>query len=201
MKLTDSGSGNYEQPPTGTHVARCVRMIDLGTQKGEYQGRATSKRQIILAWELPLELMSEGDAAGKPFLVSKFYTASLNEKATLRHDLANWRGRDFTPEELSGFDSKNLIGKTCMLSITLNDKGKAKVTGVMALPKGTEVPAQCNKSLYFSMEPGEYSAEIYEGLSEGIKKMIYLSPEFTAAQKRPGIADMPSDNIDDDIPF
>ena len=45
MKLTDSGGGNYEQPPIGTHVARCIKVIDLGTQRGEYQGKATIKRQ------------------------------------------------------------------------------------------------------------------------------------------------------------
>jgi len=178
-------------------------MIDLGTQKGEYQGRATSKRQIILAWELPLELMSEGESANKPFFVSKFYTASLNEKATLRHDLANWRGRDFTPEELGGFDSKNLIGKTCMLSITLSDKGKAKVTGVMALPKGTQVPVQVNPSVYFSLD--EFNLHVFEAISDGIKKMIVLSPEYAFAIKRDsgGIANMPSDDIDDDpnLPF
>ena len=199
MKLSDGGNSSYEQPPVGTHIARCVRMIDIGTQRGEYQGKATSRRQIILAWELPLELMSEGEAAGKPFLTSKFFTASLNDKATLRHDLANWRGRDFTPEELGGFDSKNLIGKTCMLSITLSDKQKAKVTGVMALPRGTAVPEQVNPSIYFSLD--EFNLHVFEALSDGIKKMIVMSPEYQSAIKRDSIDNMPSDEIDGDIPF
>ena len=201
MKLTDSGGGNFEQAPVGTHIGRCIRMIDIGTQKGEYQGQATSKRQIILGWELPLELMNEGDHANKPFVVSKFYTASLNEKATLRKDLSNWRGRDFTPEELGGFDSHNLMGKCCMLSVTLSDKGKARVTGVMALPKGTQVPAQVNPTVYFSLD--EFDLNIFESLTEGLKKMIQVSPEYQTAVKRQsgGLADMPSDNIDDDLPF
>lgn len=199
MKLSDGGNSSYEQPPTGTHVGRCVRMIDVGTQRGEYQGKTTIKHKIILVWELPLELMSEGESKNKPFLVSEFFTASLNEKSTLRHILANWRGRDFTPEELGGFYPKNLIGKTCMLSITLNDKGKAKVTGVMALPKGTAVPEQVNPSLYFSLD--EFNLSVFEGLSEGIKKMIVMSPEYAFAIKRNSIDNMPSDDIDGDIPF
>lgn len=102
MKWNDAGSGNYEQPPVGTHLARCIKVIDIGTQKGEFQGKVTMKRQVIIGWELPNETMTEGEHAGKPFGVSKFYTASLNEKANLRADLANWRGRDFTPQELGG---------------------------------------------------------------------------------------------------
>jgi hypothetical protein len=194
MKWKDSGGGDFEQPPVGTHVARCVKVIDIGTQKGEYQGKATFKRQVIVGWELG-ELME----SGAPFVVSKFYTASLSEKANLRADLKNWRGRDFTDEELSGFDAKNILGKPCMLSLTTNDKGKVRVTGVMALPKGTPVAEQKNESVYLSLEPGEFDGETFEALSDGYRKMISVSPEYqalTATPKRGTI-----DDIDDDIPF
>lgn len=200
MKWADNGGGDFEQPPVGTTVARCVKIIDIGTQKGEYQGKATSKRQCIVGWELPNDLMTEGDHAGKPFTVSKFYTASLGEKANLRKDLQNWRGREFTDEELRGFDSKNIIGKACMLSLTQNDKGKVRVTGVIALPKGMEVPPQVNASLYFSLD--EYDAKVFESLSDGFKKMIQASPEYQAVAS--GRVKQPAgsfDDMDDDIPF
>lgn len=205
MKWTDTGSGDFEQPPIGTHVARCVKMIDIGTQRGEYQGKATMKRQVIIGFELPNELMTEGDYAGKPFVVSRFYTASLSEKANLRKDLANWRGRDFTQEELLGFDSKNILDKACMLSLTQNDKGKTRITGVMALPKGTQVPARVNNVVYLSLEPGEFDQAVFDALSEGYKKLIKVSPEYSeltqpkvsgTAAKNPAFADM-----EDDIPF
>jgi hypothetical protein len=204
MQFKDSGGGDFEQPPIGTHVARCVKMIDIGTQKGEYQGQATYKRQVIIGWELPNELMTTGEYAGKPFGVSKFYTASLSEKSNLRADLKNWRGRDFTAEELGGFDAKNILGKACMLSLTTNDKGKIKVTGVMALPKGTDVPEQVNPTLYFSLEDGEFKQDVFDSLSDGYKKMIQVSPEF---QERTRIGGAPAtaggafDDFEDDIPF
>jgi hypothetical protein len=136
--------------------------------------------------------------------VSKFYTASLGEKANLRADLKNWRGRDFTDEELAGFDAKNILGKPCMLSITLNDKGKARVTGVMALPKGTAVPDQCNASIFLSLEPSDFKPEVFEALSEGYKKMIRVSPEYIELTK-PGHAKQRTDggiaDMEDDIPF
>lgn len=178
MKWADNGGGDFEQPPVGTHVARCVKIIDIGTQKGEYQGKATIKRQCIIGWELPNELMSEGDYAGKPFVVSKFYTASLGEKANLRKDLANWRGRDFTEAELAGFEAKNIIGKGCMLSLTTNDKGKTRVTGVMALPKGMELPPQNSPTVYFSLD--EFDQAAFDSLSDGYKKFITGSPEYRA---------------------
>lgn len=204
MKWKDNGGTDFEQPPIGTHVARCIKLIDIGTQRGEYQGKATYRRQVIIGWELPNELMSEGDHAGKPFTVSKFYTASLGDKANLRADLKNWRGRDFTDEELAGFEAKNILGKPCMLSLTLSDKGKARVTGVMALPKGTPVPDQFNESLFFSLEHADFKPEVFEALSEGYKKMIRVSPEYMELTK-PGHAKPKTDggisDMDDDIPF
>jgi len=157
MKLTEGGGKEFEQAPIGTHVARCIKVIDVGTQFGEYQGKPNAARKIVVSWELPNELMTEGDFEGKPFIVSKFYTASLSEKANLRKDLVNWRGRDFTPEELQGFDSKNILGKPCMVQITTSEKGKSKVTGVMSLMKGTACPPQVNESVYFSLERDEFS--------------------------------------------
>jgi hypothetical protein len=204
MQFKDSGGGDFEQPPIGTHVARCVKMIDIGTQKGEYQGQATYKRQVIIGWELPNEHMTTGEYAGKPFGVSKFYTASLSEKANLRADLKNWRGRDFTPEELAGFDAKNILGKPCMLSLTSTDKGKIKVTGVMALPKGTEVPEQVNPTVYLSLENGEFDQAVFDSLSDGYKKMITVSPEYqerTRIGGAPVTAGSTFDDFEDDIPF
>lgn len=195
----DNGGGDFEQPPVGTHVARCVKIIDIGTQKGEYQGKATFKRQVIIGWELPNALITEGDYAGKPFAVSKFYTTSLSEKANLRKDLQNWRGRDFTPQELMGFDPRNILGKCCMVSLTENDKGKVRVTGVMALPKGLQVPDQINPAIYFSLEPDEYNKAVFDELSDGYKKMIQVSPEFQELL-HPSPAKRVED-LDDDIPF
>lgn len=203
MKWQDNGGGDFEQPPVGTHVAICTKIIDIGTQKSEYQGQANIRRQCIIGWELPNELMTTGDYAGKPFTVSKFYTASLSEKANLRKDLANWRGRDFSEEELSGFESKAILGKACMIALTPNDKGKVRVTGVMALPKGTTVPPQANQSLYFSLD--EFDRAVFEKLSDGHKKFIIASPEYRhvtnpqPATNNGGGAHF--DDLVDDIPF
>lgn len=178
MKWTDTGGGDFEQPPVGTHAARCIRLIDIGTQHGEYQGQPTVRRQCIIMWELCNELMTHGEAAGKPFVVTKFYTQSLGEKANLRRDLTSWRSREFTDEERAGFDARAILGKPCMLAVALNEKNKAVVTGVMALPKGMVVPEQINPSVYFSLDPDQFNNHVFEGLSEGIQKLIKASDEW-----------------------
>lgn len=197
MRWTESGSTDFEQAPIGAQVARCIRMIDIGTQTGEWQGKPTHKRQIVLSWELPNCLMTEGESAGKPFIVSKFYTASLSEKATLRHDLVSWRGREFTPEELAGFDAKNIIGKTCMLGLT-DKNGKTRVTTVMQLPKGMPVPESINQYLYFSLD--EFDQAMFDVLSKGIKAMIEKSPEYESISNRPHDSGTLQE-MDDDIPW
>ena len=202
MKFKDTG-GDFEQPSIGTHVGICVKVIDIGTQRSEYQGNANIRRQCIIAWELPNELMTEGDRAGKPFVVSRFYTCSLSTKANLRKDLENWRGKEFSKLELEGFESKNILGKACMLSLTASDKGKAKITGVMGLPKGTQVPDPSTPLLYFSLD--EFNQTVFDGLSDGCKKFITLSPEYRHIIEPPP-SQQPSsgasfDDLDDDIPF
>lgn len=201
MILSDKGGAEFEQPPIGTEVGRCIRIIDLGTQEGEYQGKPTHKRQVLITWELPNTQMTDGEQAGKPFIISKFYTASLGEKANLRKDLVNWRGREFTAEELLGFNLKNILGKACMLGITANDKGRSRVTAVMALPKGLEVPPQTNPSIYFSLD--EFNLEVFDALPKGIKAMVEKSPEY---QKHYGaeagqVTEDEFDDLADSVPW
>lgn len=205
MQWKDSGGGNFEQAPAGTHIARCIKLIDIGTHKNEYQGQVTFPRQVIIGWELPNELITSGEWEGKPFTVSRFYTASLHEKATLRKDLINWRGREFTEEELAGFDPKKILGAPCMVSLSMNEKQKIKVTGVMAIPKGTQVPAQINQSVYFSLERDQFNQDVFDSLSDGIKELIKSSPEYKSlVDNEPAIRHAnpdPMDGLEDDIPF
>ena len=183
MKASDTGGTTFEQVAPGTYPARCYKLIDLGTQLSEYQGESKRRHQIIIGWELPTELMTSGEYEGQPFTASKFYTLSLSEKSTLRPHLVNWRGRDFTPEELAGFELKKLLNKTCLLSIVHDDKGRAKVGGVMALPKGMQVPDPVNEPVYFSLDPDEFSQEVFDSFSDKMKALIVGADEYKARGK------------------
>ena len=205
MKWSGKSHAEFEQAPVGTHAARCIKIIDIGTHESEYQGAANIRRQCVIVFELPEAMMTHGESAGKPFIVSKFYTASLNEKATLRKDLVCWRGREFSETELEGFEAKNILDKTCLLSITANDKGKSRIAGIMALPKRQVLPPRVNDLVYFSLD--EFDHKVFESLSEGYKKLITESPEYHRLMKdahKPDVADetgSQAPGYDDDVPF
>jgi hypothetical protein len=197
---SDSGSGSFTPAPVGVHLARCVKLIDLGMQHGEYMGEPTRRSQILITWELPEEII-EIDGEQKPITTSKFYTNSLGEKANLRRDLEGWRGRAFTDEERDRFDLENVLGKPCMLTIISGDKGKTKVASVSGLPKSSECPPQVNKSFSFWLD--EFDQAKFEELSDGIRKIVEKSEEYQDMQSGRPRSEPPAsyDPSDDDVPF
>lgn len=198
MLVSDNGGGGtFEQAPVGAHLARCIGLIDIGTHHGEYEGVANVRRQVIIRWELCDELMTTGEFAGKPFTVSEFYTLSLGEKANLRKTLTSWRGKEFTDDELRGFDLKTVLGAPCMLQVGRNKKDKAKVQAVMSKPKSATVPAQVNPSVYFSFD--EFDRDVFDSLSDGIKGLVQKSDEWAMRSGTPTAhAEAPET---EDVPF
>ena len=199
--MWNSNSGaSFEGAPKGVHGARCIKIIDLGTQKGEYQGQETIRRQNLVTWELPDELRDDG----KPFTISKFYTASLGDKANLFQDLTNWLGDGFY--ELDGtdrvFDPKTLLGKACQVTIVEREKsGKRVVSGVTGVPKSMKVPEPVNDLVYFSLNKGEFDENVFNDISEGLRKMIVKSPEYEAIYAGTDTAGASGGADDAEIPF
>lgn len=173
MKLKENDGGKFEQPEAGSYAATCYKFVDIGTQTGEFNGEEKIQHKVIIGWEID-EKMSDG----KPFAIHAFYTASLHEKAKLRAHLEAWRGRQLTPEELQGFDPREMLGKTCMLSLVKNDKEKTVLSSVSKLPKGMVAPALVNPITYFSLEDFDQAA--FDALTDGIKNLVKKSPEYQA---------------------
>lgn len=173
-----SNVANTEQPPVGTHVAFCTSLIDIGTQKREWQGSVKMQRRIRIGWQLPTVLRTQGDKEGQPFMVTEFFTASLSENAALYHMLVNWRGKKFSKEELSGFNLANILAKPCLLALNEHENGNVGYGGVMNLPKGMPMPQMIGGTQYLSLEPSEFNEAVFQNLSPGIKAMIEASPEY-----------------------
>ena len=214
MIITGSNSDRkqFQIAPAGTHLARLYRIIDLGTQMREFEGKVTMNRKAKFFFEL------HGDDAdgkplltsdGKPLIQSKEYTVSLNEKANLRRDLEAWRGKAFTEDELKGFDISNILGHFCMVNIShrqKNDMTYADLKGLSAVPniyKKQGLPDGINTTMLFNID--KFDQNMFDSLSENIKETIRKSPEYRsigeqskAYQEASGgsVADM-----DNDIPF
>lgn len=196
MKARDTGSDvTFEPCPTGNHIARCIRIIDLGTQHDEMYDK--DRHQIFLMWEIPNEIKTytvkgENGAPDKevtePFTVSKFYTLSLAESAHLRGDLESWRSRAFTEEELEGFEMRNVLGAPCMVNVIHKARKKgsgvnAVVTAVTPLPKGIECPPAVHETIFFSLDTDDFTSktelsENFDKVSKGLQNSIQQSREW-----------------------
>jgi hypothetical protein len=138
MAILAKASGNFTPAPAGTHAAVCVDVIDHGLLEVTYAGQTRQQHKITLAWQIDETLPD-----GRPFLVRRRYTCSLNEKASLRRDLESWRGRPFTGQELENFDVENLLSVPCLVNVIhecRNGTVFANVSSVMRLPKGMVAP-------------------------------------------------------------
>jgi hypothetical protein len=183
----------------GVHKARCIKVIDLGTQKNDYQGQISWKRTVLIIWETPEEL----DGEGKPMTISKFYNLSLHEKSKLSQDLVSWRGRPFTETEIKSFDISKLAGVACMLNV-IEKNGKSVISSVMPLAKNDKVVEQVLPTVIFSLQDFQNGKkETFNQLSEGIRNMILRSRELQDMNQDLGDGNNGSDlNVGDEaIPF
>lgn len=112
---------NYEPIEEGTYPAVCVGLYDIGYQYSEKYDK--SQRKVIIAWEImDDDIGDETEGETKHRTISATYTFSFDPKATLRKVLKRWRGREFTEEELDGFDLKNVLGVSCQVQILHSKK-------------------------------------------------------------------------------
>jgi hypothetical protein len=134
IMATAGESKSFTPAPAGVHQGVCVDVIDKGILEVVYQGQTKRQHKVSIAW-----LIEELRDDGKPYVVFKRYTLSLNEKATLRKDLESWRSRPFTDEETKGFDLERLLGVNCLLNVqhkVSGDRTYANVVAIMPLAKG-----------------------------------------------------------------
>lgn len=177
---------NRPQAPEGNHPSICVQVLDLGTQKGEWQGKPKLNRKVRISWELPDEKAVFDEAKGEqPFLVSRTYNFSVSEKSTFRKDLESWRGRPFTDEELESFDIEKLLGVFAMVNIVKNENGYSDVATVAALPKKMKeiMPKPENKPFYYSIEQGRN--DTYKAFPDFLRKMCDECQEWSAEEEAP----------------
>jgi len=214
VENTSSG-GDFTPVPPGLHLARCYRIVDLGTQQSEYMNEIKHQRKIMLGWELHgkddegNELVTNN---GNPLAIFKNYTLSWNDKANLRIDLQGWRNKPFSEEEMKRFDISSVLGAWCMLNVVQrpgkNGKMFSNVGSIAPVPsvvKQAGLPQAVNANQLFRL--AEPDLELFETFGKGLKEKIQLSPEWQAFQNKKGAptpVKAPSsgfDDMEDDLPF
>lgn len=204
--VSASSGADFKIHPEGVVAARCTRIVDLGTQQSEFQGKAKSLHKIMFAFESEQVMDDDaGDYAGKPYLITTRYTASLSEKASLRKALESWRGKKFTAEELEQFDLRNVLGKACLINMVHNESGGktyANIASIMPLPPSMKANPAVGELVFFSLS--DFEQEAFDKLSERLQETITKSPEYKALKEpvAPAWRQAAAAAIDDDdIPF
>ena len=180
--ITESAGGDFKPTPEGQHVMVCIRIIDIGTQKTEFNGETKHQRKVVIFWEIPGERTDDN----RPMLHSEKFTWSFHEKANLRKVLESWRGRKFKEEDFSGppngFHIKNVLGVPCYGQIiheqATNGKTYANLSSIMAFPgKKDDWPRVEGDLAFFDLDAPDMT--IFDSLSDYWKGVIKLSPEWS----------------------
>jgi hypothetical protein len=215
MGLTVKASGGastFKPVPSGMHLARCYRIVDMGTQTTTWKGQSKQQPKVMLQFEVHSE-DSDGNPIvtdkGEPMSISKNFTASLGENAILRQELENWRSRAFTADELKGFQLKNVLGAWAMLSVVKeqgNDGNEytniSSINPVSSQIKKAGLPTGHNELKIFDLENPDMA--LFETFGNKIKEKIQATPEWnkkiTPAPK-PAQLSSGFDDMADDVPF
>ena len=182
----------------GTHPARVIGFIQMGTAEDTYMGEVKKFTKIRLSWEFPEEtkVFKEGEDA-KPLVHSQEYTFSMGKKSNLRPIVEGIIGTSLQDEEAFNFNFASLLNLPCLVSIkhgkTKSGALYAKVGSTSKPMKGQVIKSAFNPIIMFTFQ--NWNEEYFQSLPEFIKEKIKRSDEYKAMK---GIVDV----VDPDaIPF
>ena len=151
MIVKGVGGGTYTPHPEGQFGAVCVDVVDMGIMEGQF-GPKHKMRLVFWCGE-----SEERDGDRIPLTVSEMFTVSLHEKSNLRAFVKSWRGKDFSEEELRGFDFERMIGAPAFVDVqhhnTNSQKTYANIVSIMRLPSGMQ--AMSSPSEYIRVKDRE----------------------------------------------
>lgn len=202
--LISNESKQRELIPAGNHIARCFQVIEIGTVREEFAGEPKFLKKVRIGWEVLDELRVFNKEIGQqPMMISREYTASMYEKATLHQHLVSWRGKQFSAEELKGFEVEDMIGTACLLNIIIV-QGKAdpsrmynSISSVSALPKGTILPPVTNYNDHIKLSYSKWNEDVFLELPEFLQNKMKLSAEYPGRNTAPAAAE----EVGDKLPF
>ena len=138
----------FERPPAGNHLAVLVAMIDMGTQRQEYQGTESWVPRIYFCWELVAEKMS--GTKDRNHVIGIDLTNSLHVKAKLRQWIEARKGKKM-PDGMT-YEIDKELGQPSLLSVVLNKNGYPVVNGMGAVPRGQTVPPPSRHPFLWSLD-------------------------------------------------
>lgn len=201
LMVSENENKTFAPVSEGLHPAICVGIYDIGAVYSQEYAKIQDK--VVLTWELLDETVTNGEGKEIRRTISKEFTKSFNEKSTLRKMLKSWRGREFTPEELAGFNIGNVLLTPCQLQVThtnKNDKTYANIDSIVSYPKGVAKPVPEAEPIAFDLDSEGWQADI-EKLPEWIQNKIKASETYKSRVGGAAADDAPPAPTDEDVPF
>ncbi len=202
--VNPSAGGDYPTLEIGGYPAYVVGITDIGLHDTKFG----LKHQIVFTFELPLNKGSDD----RPYHLVNKYTLSLNEKANLRKDLEQMKGK-IPPEKLQDQDFVDTIFQkalTTPVQISVgqytNKEGYVNncVDQVGRAVKGMEYPPLESESWILDLD--NFDQGVFDKLPEWLQKKVtegrklleeppVSSTTATAAETSSSVDD------EDDIPW
>jgi hypothetical protein len=161
--------------PPATYFATCVGLYDVGTRDNTFEGKTKKQHQVVLAFEV--SGAKNGD--GRPFVVSKFYTLSFGERATLRKDVESWDGKSYPKDH--EYPVETLIDRPCMITVAHKERQgggmREEIKSISGVPAGMPKPTSELDSIVYELDP---SKDIPENVPVWIQNQIITSDEWVA---------------------
>lgn len=200
LKAKDTGGGEpRELVPAGNYIGRICGVYDIGTQAG---GMYDPKHQIVVTWELHRRKGPARNGTGAVLTISKFYTLSFHEKATLRKDVESLLGQSF--DDGSEFDVESLVGLSCRVQVVHQKKANGDprdaIGALMPLDEDDPTPKPELDDVYFEIRPDH---AIPDNVPKWVQQKVSESLEYGGGKKNgaPRPAPVGAGAVDDDIPY
>jgi len=188
-----SSNQDFEKPQPGSYLARCVELVDLGTQHSEsplYGSQVAHK--VMIGFELIADEVGAlvRDSKNETFVVRNEFTFSMNSKATLRKTIEAWTGTALTPEQADNFDFETLLGKLVVLQLSEQTSAKGtvfvKTTAYMATKRTGE---GVRPLVLFTL--GSPDMTVFSNLPKYIQNKIQESDEWVDVDQATAVFDKP----------
>ena len=203
MIIDESPTQEFRKIDAGSYLGRCFSVIDLGHQTVSFieNGQPSQKQQrkVLVSFELfgddsngPLEI------DGKPMVINKKYTFSMNEAAKLRLDIESWKGKKLVKGVDLPFDMKSMLDKWAMVNVVHNDwngKTYANLNSLSQVPSmivKAGFPKTFNENVLFDLS--KFTQESFDKLWPWVQDMIKKSAEWSNKVDHNPL-------VDDDVPF
>lgn len=192
----------FKAHPEGQFVGQCVDTINLGEKVQDFPGTIP---YLAPTCALVFRTGERNDETGEYIDIAKEYTVSMGEKANLRKDLQQWRGKAYTKEQVEeGVPLEKLTGNHALLTISQRTSGKgrvyANITAIVGIPRqmkdGVEKYTDYERAEYWEKKKQEYAE------AAGVFRTAN-PPKQKVKANADGFENFPSAlaDEDDDLPF